>query len=133
MRKYLASALLTLVFAIYPFVDVINQEKPVRPESAQSEQKPDANKPDVPLKVKLKPKVKLDKRCRDFVSGVVRFRVTFHETGKVTDVETVKPSSCSHFDKAAAKAASKIQFEPAMKDGRPFTLKRLVEYNFRIS
>lgn len=91
-----------------------------------------SNNPEVKLKITSKPRVSLDSRCREKGEGTVRLRVTFHESRKVTDVSVVRESSCSYFDQDAIKAAKRIKFEPALKNGQPMTTTKMLKYNFRI-
>ncbi len=62
---------------------------------------------------------------------LVRLRVTFHSLAKVTDVEVVSTSGCEYFDRASAKAAMKIKFQPAIKEGEAQTTVKVIEYTFR--
>ena len=50
-------------------------------------------------------------------SGKLVLKVTLHKSGKVTNVEILKPSSCNTFNKKHIKAARKIKFESAVKNG----------------
>lgn len=68
-------------------------------------------------------------RCEDDI--LVRLRVTFHSSAKVTDVEIVSPSGCDYFDREAVEAAQKIKFQPAIKDGEAQTAVKVIEYTFR--
>ena len=71
------------------------------------------------------------------INGTVRFRVTFLKTGKIGDVTFVSANpSVNQVTKngllrASAKAAKKIKFEPATKDGEPITVTKVVEFAFR--
>ena len=60
--------------------------------------------------------------------SVARVRVTFHKSGKVTDVELVLSAGCNRFDEQALKAARRIKFEPAKKNGKKVTTTKVVEY-----
>lgn len=62
---------------------------------------------------------------------IVRLRVTFHSSSKVSDVEIVSPSGCEQFDRAAVTAATKIKFQPQVKDGEPVTNVKVIEYTYR--
>jgi TonB family protein len=63
------------------------------------------------------------------ISGVVRLKVRFLETGKIGDIVTVSglPYGASE---NAIEAAKKIKFKPAVKDGKPITVSKTVEYRF---
>jgi TonB family protein len=59
---------------------------------------------------------------------MARLKVTFDKSGKVTNVDVARPSGCSAFDRNAVKAAKKIKFEPAIKNGEAITMVKQVEY-----
>ena len=61
------------------------------------------------------------------------FRVTFSETEKVTDSQIIQETSCTYFDQDAKTATFRIKFKPAMKNGKPITVKKLIEYSFSIN
>lgn len=63
-------------------------------------------------------------------SAVVRLRVTFHESGKITEAAITLPSGCEFFDREALKAARKIKFRPARKNGKGITVTKNVDYSF---
>ena len=84
---------------------------------------------DQPLKIKKKPHAAPGYCSQGEV--VARVRATFDKSGKVTAAEITKPSGCREFDERALKAARKIKFEPAIKDGQPVTVSKLVEYVYR--
>jgi TonB family protein len=84
---------------------------------------------DQPLKIIKKPRA-APGYCSQG-EAVARVRATFDRSGKVTVAEVTLPSGCREFDERAVKAAKRIQFEPAMKDGQPVTVSKLVEYVYR--
>ena len=65
-------------------------------------------------------------------SGVARVRATFDKSGKITQAELVLASSCAIFNQNSIEAARKIKFKPAMKDGEPITVTKLIEYAYQI-
>ena len=67
--------------------------------------------------------------ARSGVYGVVVLRAVLSATGKVTNIQVTKPLSEALTD-AAIKAARKIKFEPAIKDGRYVSTSVQLEYNF---
>lgn len=69
---------------------------------------------------------KTDEQCPE--KSVARVKVTFHKSGKVTDVELVLSAGCKRFDEQALKAARRIKFEPAKKNGKKVTTTKVVEY-----
>lgn len=86
---------------------------------------------DKPLEIKSKPPAYSRGGC-DQTNGVVRLRVTFDKSKKVKDAEIVKSSGCERFDRNALAAAKKIKFNPALKNGEPVTVTKLVEYTFEV-
>jgi len=125
MKKNLL-AILYLLFISLLFVGAANAQ--TDGNSNKDEKKTEKQEKDRPLKIIRKPFAAIGK-CEQS-SGRITVRVTFDKSAKVTDVETVKSSSCSSFDKNAVNAAKGIKFNPAVKDGEPVTVKKLVEYNF---
>lgn len=83
------------------------------------------------ITIKKKPRVETARFCSQ-ISGVVRLKVTFDKSEKVTNVEVVSPSGCKDFDKGAVRAAKKIKFKPALKNGEPVTVVKSVEYVFTL-
>ena len=64
-------------------------------------------------------------------AGSALLRVVLRKTGKVTDVVLRESSGCESFDKRAIKAAVKVKFKPAMKDGSPVSQYVMFQYNFK--
>jgi TonB family protein len=93
-----------------------------------------ADKPkDRPLQIKSKQRIDSSVFSRCFEgkrnTGIrAAVRVTFHSSGKVTEVEIAEPSGCESFDKEALRLARKIKFKPAVKDGVPITVVKTTEY-----
>lgn len=83
---------------------------------------------DRPLKVLKKPAA-APGYCAS-TDALTRVRVTFNKSGKVTEVALVVPSACKEFDERAIAAALRIKFEPAMKNGEPVTVTKVVEYKY---
>ena len=65
------------------------------------------------------------------VQGTVILRCIFSATGKVTNVRVVSGLPLGLTERAIA-AAEKIQFRPAMKDGKPVSVWMQLEYNFNV-
>ena len=63
---------------------------------------------------------------------IVKLDVTFHYSGKVTDVKIKEESGCGAFDKNALKAAKKIKFRQETQNGKDITLIKTVQYSFRM-
>lgn len=77
-------------------------------------------------RVKSKPEPEY---ARSGVYGVVVLRAVFSSSGKVTNIRVISglPGGLTE---AAIKAAQKIKFEPAIKDGRHVSMYIQLEYNF---
>jgi TonB family protein len=91
------------------------------------------NQQDRPLKIKSKPQISpsVFSRCLEGKrnTGIrALVKVTFHSSGKVTEVEIEESSGCEHFDKEALRIAKKLKFKPAIKDGEPITVVKTTEY-----
>lgn len=65
-------------------------------------------------------------------SGTARVRVTFDKSGKITQTDLVLLSNCAAFNQNVIEAARKIKFKPAIKDGEPITVTKLIEYAYTI-
>lgn len=65
------------------------------------------------------------------VQGVVQLRVTFLANGTIGSISIVKGLADGLTEQAIA-AARRMTFKPAMKDGQPYTVTKLVEFNFTI-
>lgn len=65
-------------------------------------------------------------------SGVVKLEAVFRPDGKVTDIRVVKglPNGLSW---SAVKAARRIRFTPAVKDGQAVPMRIRLSYNFQIN
>jgi len=63
------------------------------------------------------------------IGGTVVLRAVFSSSGKVTSIRVVSGLP-GGFTEAAIKAAQKIKFEPAIKDGRYVSMYIQLEYNF---
>lgn len=83
-----------------------------------------------PLKITSKPRAEYtDSARRKGVSGVIRMLVGFPADGKVKHILVLK-SLETGLDKQAVKAAQKISFEPAVKNGQPISVVKVIEYVF---
>lgn len=85
---------------------------------------------DEKIKVKSKPRSSTDGKCAED-TGRVSLRVYFQSSGKITKAEIVAPSSCEYFNESSLKAAKRIKFKPAMKDGQAVSYTTIVEYDWR--
>jgi TonB family protein len=65
------------------------------------------------------------------VEGTVVLSVVFGADGQIGDVKVIRGLPHGLTQKAI-EAASKIRFEPAMKDGKPVSVRGMLEYSFRL-
>lgn len=65
------------------------------------------------------------------VQGMVTLRLTFHDSGAIgaISVATTLPDGMTE---EAIKAAKRMIFKPAMKDGKPYTVTKQVQYSFTL-
>jgi TonB family protein len=98
----------------------------VNAQDSTSKEKPK----DRPLEIKSKPPTQIPD-CKQS-SGIVRLKVTFDKSEKITNVEIASSSGCDDFDKSAIRVAKRIKFKVAIKDGEPVTVTKLIEYSFKI-
>lgn len=95
---------------------------------------PVAKKPAVttPRKILYNPKAPYtDLGRQNQVQGTVTLKVTFLASGQIGNVVTVSGLPYGLTEKAIA-AAKAIKFEPAMKDGVPYTTQATMQYSFSI-
>jgi outer membrane biosynthesis protein TonB len=90
-------------------------------------------------KIKSKPSAAYPPEANEYkVSAVVKLKMILSSSGEVTNIrklkvtvpEGVPDEVADAFVREAIKAAGKITFEPAMKDGRPVSQIIFVEYSF---
>lgn len=88
---------------------------------------------DTPLKILSKPRAAYPNQDKSAVciQGKVVLRVTFFDSGEIGRISVISGLGYGATDNAIA-AAKKIKFEPAMKDGKPVTVTKPVEYSFTI-
>jgi TonB family protein len=94
--------------------------------------KPEASGQISPLKILSNPRVSYTEIARQhLITGKVRLRVTFLENGQIG---SVTPLSRLPFGltRNAVEVARQIRFEPATRDGQPYTVTKLIEYGFNI-
>lgn len=65
------------------------------------------------------------------IEGTVRLRITFKKDGSIGKIKVIKglPDGLTE---QAVEAAKKIRFTPAIKNGKPITVTKTVEYTFTI-
>lgn len=104
--------------------------------SAQNGNKEPAGKKqqqDRPLKITSKPQISRDVLSKCLKGSrntqlVTVLTVTFHSSGKVTNAEISQDSGCEYLDKESIRAAAKIKFKPAVKNGELITVTKNLEY-----
>jgi outer membrane biosynthesis protein TonB len=64
------------------------------------------------------------------MSGVVRLKVTFLETGETGEISVISRLPYGATENAI-EAAKKIKFQPAIKYGKPITVSKIIEYRFK--
>lgn len=85
-----------------------------------------------PLKILSKPRASYTDSARQGnVQGTIRAAVLFAADGRVQHVLLLHRLG-SGLDEQAVSAARRIKFEPTMKDGKPISVVRMVEYTFSI-
>jgi TonB family protein len=90
----------------------------------------------VAIKFKEKPTPSYTAEARKAgIEGTVRLKVVFLATGRVGSIVVASVSDEKSFDefgltKQAIKAAKKIRFEPARRDGVPINVVKIIEYSF---
>lgn len=84
---------------------------------------------EVDVKAKLRNKLdSLPVRKTDCPDRVqVTLTMVLRKSGKVTDITVLQSSGCS-YDREAIKAASKLKFDPALKDGQPVSQYSEIQY-----
>jgi TonB family protein len=68
---------------------------------------------------------------KDKIEGTVILRCVFAANGKVTNIRILSGLPDGLTDRAI-KAAQKIRFKPATKDGKPVSMWMQLEYNFNL-
>lgn len=123
----------TILFLSLLFMFEINAQ--TTDNSNKDESKNEKQKGNEPLKIikKTSPSGKVFSKCFKIdsrqTSLFMRLKVTFHASGKITDVEIVEPSGCDYFDEEAIKVARKIKFKPEIKDGESITVTKVIVYS----
>ncbi len=66
------------------------------------------------------------------ISGVVRLKVRFLDNGNIGDIAVISSLPYGATENAI-EAAKKVKFKPAIKDGKPITVAKTLEYRFGFS
>ena len=115
MSKFILAMLLLCCFALIGLAQT------------QEKQKDDSYQP---LIIKSKPRASYTNEAREKgVSGFVRLRVIFGADKKVGKIEVVSGLS-GGLTEQAIRAAKGIKFKPAIRDGVPVSVTKIVEYSF---
>lgn len=112
------------------FAEYYNRPENQNPVNFDGSAAPEPNL--TPLKIISKPLAVYTDRARSAgVSGLIRLRVGFSADGEVKHILIIKPLGYG-LDEQAVRAARGIKFEPAIKDGKPISQVKVVEYSFAI-
>jgi Gram-negative bacterial TonB protein C-terminal len=65
------------------------------------------------------------------IQGAVILQVVFHESGRITDIKPIRELSHGLTEQAIG-TAYMIRFIPAMKDGKPVSVRGSLEFNFNL-
>ncbi len=85
-----------------------------------------------PLKILRKPRAVYTDNARGALAqGAIRIAVLFGANGKIQHILMIKRIGYG-LDESALNAARQIEFVPQMKDGKPISVVKLVEYNFSL-
>ena len=84
------------------------------------------------LKILRKPRAQYTDIARqNYTTGIVRIRAKFSASGIVTDIYPISSLPDGLTDQAV-KAATQIEFQPEIRNGRPISVVKVVEYSFNI-
>lgn len=113
----------------YEYYSRPENQKPLSFDSAP--EKPQENR--TPLKIISKPRAEFTQKARaaNVSGGVVRCAVGFSADGQVKHVLIIKPLGYG-LDEESVKAARAIKFEPELRDGKPISVVRIIEYTFTL-
>ena len=111
MKKLLLSVFLTLLLSFSVFAQDDSKQKSETDNLQKNERNSLSN--------------------QDRPEGIVRLRVTFLASGEIGEITVISKSPKSLIEEAV-KAARNIKFEPAKKNGVPYTVTKNVEYTFTL-
>ncbi|HMV87676.1 MAG TPA: TonB family protein [Blastocatellia bacterium] len=99
---------------------------------------PNPNSPTEPVTASLRPTILYKERARYShfarvrkVQGAVVLRVVYYADGRLGNVEVIRPLPYG-LTTEAIRAVKKIRFQPAIKDGKPVSVRGNVEFNFTL-
>lgn len=134
MKKLLTSFFFILCFCIFNFSQEKSPESGIGTSSRNTTEQPTQKREGITAGVKIlaKPRADYTNEARDNgVSGVVRLRVTFLASGKIGGISPVTTLPFG-LTEQSIEAARNLRFTPAVVNGQPVTVVKLVEYNFTI-
>jgi hypothetical protein len=100
--------------------------------SGQNPPKPPVEKPTTAIRILSKPKPGYTDLARFYnITGMVRVRVTFLADGQIGGVEPIQKLPFG-LTASAMKAAWQIRFSPPLREGIPYSVNKIVVYNFMI-
>lgn len=111
MKRILLSVFFTLLFCLITFAQDNSKSKTETSDIQKSNSSSSSKKSNI--------------------EGIVRLRVTFLASGEIGEIKVVSGLS-KYLNEQAIAAARKIKFEPAKKNGIPYAVTKLVEYNFKL-
>ncbi len=103
-------------------------DEPPISDDIETQEKP--NKTGVKILSKPRPGYPNSAKYTD-TQGEIMVAVLFSHTGKIDHVVIIEGLE-NGLNEAAIKAATAIQFEPATRDGKPISVIKRVQYNFKI-
>lgn len=99
--------------------DIINQTPTAEPNTT-------------PLKILAKPRASYTDKARSaLISGTIRLAVLFAADGRISQIIVLSALGFG-LDKEAVEAARQIKFTPQIKDGKPVSVVKQIEYSFTI-
>jgi len=131
-KKLLAVMTLILVACLMPAHQALAVTQLDKPEESGDDR---VYRPD-----EVDEKAVIDRKSLDYPSsmgckgatGRALVLTVLRKTGQVTDAVLRIESGCEDFDRRAVKAALKVKFKPAMKDGQPVSQRMAFEFNFTV-
>lgn len=109
----------------------LNQESNQTDLNQTTQSLVNSSRVDSPLKILEKPRPPLFPDGQDCSQGIVVLRVTFLASGEIGTISVISGLTKSKTE-ASVKAAKKIKFQPAIKDGKPVNVTKIVQYVFSL-
>ena len=132
MTRFISAAVITVIW----FASLIAQSTEGNAQKSEGSQSVQTSQ--VVIKEKPDPEKRSEVSGTEINATVVLMAI-FRKSGKVTDIKLVKvtPEDLSEdlrkdIAKRCKKAAQKIKFTPATKDGNPVSMYVQLEYNFHL-